>query len=197
MFLPGKSHGQRSLGDYSLWGCKELYTAEQLTQSPALVSFHGGTLLPANPLCGDLVMDDQTPGYCLLWAFWPLLFHLLFKKTFCAHFCFSVERAIRRAWGRTLIWASGWSVSPLIKLLLEQRPKPSTPRTLTRGPLLSWPNSLWGPVVSIDYIGQKQVSASWWHCPVQESQPRCGFLPIKYTISSLAHMRPSLNLYPL
>ena len=23
VFLPGKSHGQRSLGDYSLWGCKE------------------------------------------------------------------------------------------------------------------------------------------------------------------------------
>ena len=119
------------------------------------------------------------------------------KRPSSAHCCFSVERAIRRAWGRTLIWASGWSVSPLIKLLVEQHPKPRTLRTLTRGPLLSWPNSLWGPVVSIDYIGQKQVSASWWHCPVQELQPRCGFLPIKHTISSLAHMRPSLNLYPL
>ena len=29
-FLPGKSHGQRSLADYSLWGRKELDTTEQL-----------------------------------------------------------------------------------------------------------------------------------------------------------------------
>ena len=31
VFLPGKSHGQRSLVGYSLWGCKELDTTEQLT----------------------------------------------------------------------------------------------------------------------------------------------------------------------
>ena len=29
--LPGKSHGQRSLVDYSPWGQKELDTTEQLT----------------------------------------------------------------------------------------------------------------------------------------------------------------------
>ena len=28
--LPGKSHGQRSLVDYSPWGCQELDTTEQL-----------------------------------------------------------------------------------------------------------------------------------------------------------------------
>ena len=28
VFLPGKSHGQRSLVGYSLWGCKESDTAE-------------------------------------------------------------------------------------------------------------------------------------------------------------------------
>ena len=28
VFLPGKSHRQRSLTDYSLWGCKELDKAE-------------------------------------------------------------------------------------------------------------------------------------------------------------------------
>ena len=27
-FLPGKSHGQRSLAGYSPWGCKELDTTE-------------------------------------------------------------------------------------------------------------------------------------------------------------------------
>ena len=30
VFLPGKSHGQRSLVGYSPWGCKESYTTEQL-----------------------------------------------------------------------------------------------------------------------------------------------------------------------
>ena len=29
VFLPGKTHGQRSLVDYSPWGCKELDTTEQ------------------------------------------------------------------------------------------------------------------------------------------------------------------------
>ena len=30
VFLPGKSHGQRSLAGYSPWGCKELDTTERL-----------------------------------------------------------------------------------------------------------------------------------------------------------------------
>ena len=33
VFLPGKSHGQRSLAGYSPWGCKELDMTEQLTLS--------------------------------------------------------------------------------------------------------------------------------------------------------------------
>ena len=37
-FLPGEFHGQRSLAGYSPWGCKELYTTEQLTLSPLKVS---------------------------------------------------------------------------------------------------------------------------------------------------------------
>jgi len=31
VFLPGKSHRQRSLEGYSPWGCKELDTIERLT----------------------------------------------------------------------------------------------------------------------------------------------------------------------
>ena len=30
VFLPGESHGQRSLAGYSSWGCKELDTTERL-----------------------------------------------------------------------------------------------------------------------------------------------------------------------
>ena len=33
VFLPGKSHGLRSLVGYSLWGCKELDTTERLTHT--------------------------------------------------------------------------------------------------------------------------------------------------------------------
>ena len=33
IFLPGKSHGQRSLVSYSPWGCKELDTAQQLNSN--------------------------------------------------------------------------------------------------------------------------------------------------------------------
>ena len=31
VFLPGEPHGQRSLVDYSPWGCEESDTTEQLT----------------------------------------------------------------------------------------------------------------------------------------------------------------------
>ena len=33
VFLPGESHGQRSLADYSPWGCKELDMTERLTHT--------------------------------------------------------------------------------------------------------------------------------------------------------------------
>ena len=33
VFLPGESHGQRNLGAYSPWSCKELNTTERLTLS--------------------------------------------------------------------------------------------------------------------------------------------------------------------
>ena len=36
VFLPGKSHGQRSLAGYSPWGCKELDTTEHALFLPQL-----------------------------------------------------------------------------------------------------------------------------------------------------------------
>ena len=38
-FLPGESHGQRSLADYSPWGRKEVDTTEWLTHTHTLLSF--------------------------------------------------------------------------------------------------------------------------------------------------------------
>ena len=42
MFLPGESHGQRSLTGYDPWGHKESDTTEQLTHTHIL-SNQGGT----------------------------------------------------------------------------------------------------------------------------------------------------------
>ena len=41
VFLPGESHGERSLTGYSTWGHKELDTTEQLTLSLSLHRRHG------------------------------------------------------------------------------------------------------------------------------------------------------------
>ena len=37
-FLPGKSHGQRSLAGYSPWGCEGLHTTERLTHTPIFIT---------------------------------------------------------------------------------------------------------------------------------------------------------------
>ena len=44
VFLPGKSHGQRSLADYSPWGCKESDTTEGLSTSLSTAIFHLGSM---------------------------------------------------------------------------------------------------------------------------------------------------------
>ena len=44
-FLPGESHGQRSLVGYSPWGHKELDTTEQLTVNTSLYIIYHHSLL--------------------------------------------------------------------------------------------------------------------------------------------------------
>ena len=54
VFLPGESHGQRSLVSYSPWGCKESDKMEQLTFSYNMLdSFHchGGKIKPKEGQC--------------------------------------------------------------------------------------------------------------------------------------------------
>ena len=43
VFLPGKSHGQRSLVSYSPWGCKDSETTEQLSTSHTTSYRHVGS----------------------------------------------------------------------------------------------------------------------------------------------------------
>ena len=44
VFLPGESHGQRSLVGYSPWGCKESDTTERLTLTSLVPSDNNGYL---------------------------------------------------------------------------------------------------------------------------------------------------------
>ena len=44
VFLPGESHGQRSLAGHSPWSCKELDTTEQLILSNQGIHRGNGTL---------------------------------------------------------------------------------------------------------------------------------------------------------
>lgn len=91
------------------------------------------------------------------------------------HFHFSRVGAIGMLVSRQIVgdrasrfWhLSSWSVSPLNKLLLKQFLELWTLNNLIRSPPLSGPNNLWGSVVSIGYIGQRELSASLWHCSVQ------------------------------
>ena len=43
VFLPGKSHGQRSLVSYSPWGCKDSETTEKLSTSHTTSYRHVGS----------------------------------------------------------------------------------------------------------------------------------------------------------
>ena len=47
VFLPGESHGQRSLAGYSPWGCKELDMTEQLIHT------HIQNIIKKLPLSGS------------------------------------------------------------------------------------------------------------------------------------------------
>ena len=44
-FLPGASHGQKSLADYSPWGCKGLGTTEQQSTAQVALNNHFTTIL--------------------------------------------------------------------------------------------------------------------------------------------------------
>ena len=60
VFLPGKSHGQRSLAGYGPWGCKELDTAERL-------HFLSFSLWTKSRTCHLIAFWSQA-GYFTSWA---------------------------------------------------------------------------------------------------------------------------------
>ena len=66
MFLPGKSHGQRSLAGYSPWGCKESDTTEQITLS-LFLNISGSVKPNPTQLCPVLLLfltQNDTVSCC-------------------------------------------------------------------------------------------------------------------------------------
>ena len=59
VLLPGKSHGQRSLVGYSLWGCKESDTTEQLHFHSSLSCIGEGNGNPLQCSCLENPRDGR------------------------------------------------------------------------------------------------------------------------------------------
>ena len=68
--LPAESHGQRSLGGYSPWGCKELDTTERLNTSPSCLSEQTGVFLIMPLSSHQQIFINSTPIY--IWICSPL-----------------------------------------------------------------------------------------------------------------------------
>ena len=81
VFVPGKSHGQRSLAGYSSWDCKELDTTEQLSTTTTSVyiythihSFKRWVLMAAkslasiaiNRMTGHMILGNFLSAFCAL-----------------------------------------------------------------------------------------------------------------------------------
>ena len=67
VFLPGESHGGRSLVGYSPWGRKELVTTERLTHTHTLLlrTLH-------HPLCAPWMLCLVAQSCLTLWTVWPM-----------------------------------------------------------------------------------------------------------------------------
>ena len=72
VFLPGEFHGQRSLADYSPWGCKELDTTERLTLALSHSQYPNeiGTIIGLLLQMGKL--KQQSFGNVSKWQCWDL-----------------------------------------------------------------------------------------------------------------------------
>ena len=62
VFLPGKSHGQRSLAGCSLWGCQESDTTERLHFQFSLSCFEEGNGNPLQCSCPKTPRDGEPGG---------------------------------------------------------------------------------------------------------------------------------------
>ena len=84
IFLPGESHGQRSLAGYSPWGCKESDTTEQLTHtvrySSIIICFLGTkpSLFIVQVSCPLLCFVSSFPRYWVTFFFFLIFICMIF-----------------------------------------------------------------------------------------------------------------------
>ena len=78
VFLPGESHGQRSLAGYSPRGCKESDTAEATESTHTLTLTHTHThaqcnvtgLPPGGNIRGKMAIDAKSSAKCATFSPW-------------------------------------------------------------------------------------------------------------------------------
>ena len=124
MFLPGESHGQRSLVGYSLWGCKKSDTTERLTftfKSSVLFSFSvvSDSLRPHGLQHARLPCPSPSPGTCtnshlLSWWCHPTISSscplFVLPSIFPSVRVFSNDTALHIRWPK--YWHFSFSISP-------------------------------------------------------------------------------------
>ena len=168
VFLPGESHGQRSLVGCNPWGCKKLDTTEWLTLLPLPYD-------PAFPLLGihpekNLVQKDIcTP------VFSEGLFTI--AKTRKQHKCPLAEEWIKKMWYiYTMEYSVQFShsvVSDSLRPHESQHTRPTCPSPTPGVHSNSRPSSLWcHPTISSSVI---PFSSSPQSLPVSESFPMSQF----------------------
>ena len=69
VFLPGESHGQRSLAGYSSWGRKESDTTELLTLSLFMWDLTSSRIEPMSPALAGKFFTTEPPGKLSI-GFW-------------------------------------------------------------------------------------------------------------------------------
>ena len=70
VFLPGKSHGQRSLASCSPWGCRELHMTDCSTQQQVFESAVSSRLTPPNRSHSTPSGIPATTGWCPFLKVW-------------------------------------------------------------------------------------------------------------------------------
>ena len=110
VFLPGKSHGDRSLAGYSPWGCKEPDTTGQLVYTHTHTHTHTHTIC----IWQSVQWPEQSFFYFLkVFLMWTILESLsnLLQYCFCFMFwCFGFE-----ACGILAPWIGTEPLSPASK----------------------------------------------------------------------------------
>ena len=124
-FLPGKSHGHRSLVGYSPKGRKELDTTEQLSTSSfthpnlflstytcSLCSFHTGTWFPINPYSWNCFSKDNHLTVSLKQYFFWNLGKFALVDGLCLKTCISLAYTQPVSWIPAYFFNHFFSVLP-------------------------------------------------------------------------------------